>query len=350
MKDNIVNLYTDYENKLNKMVNEHNKEVYYQMTSEEKKNLDTVKAVIDTFIEDVDFVIKCTNYYYKNAKPKSEDNLTIIIMLGKLHLITNDIRLKKVYDLSCNIIGDVLNKIDDFEENNYDYDELSYDRFKYITNEFKDPYLHREFANVLLEEIFFNDQSSFEEIVHCELTDKDELKTKEDKRNFILYYLEAIGEISLLEYLQTNNNSFMDFLCDKLDDVLKNWGIYMFTLNNNRIHCIKWQSDKYGNDKVLPNNYLSIIKELIIKKKNQGLIDGFKRIYGEIEDCDISYVGETEYRKYIDDYIDELLEEDVEMLTYEQEREDLVVKKEEKEEIKEKCKIFNIDDYRKNKK
>lgn len=355
MENNIINFKDTNEYLLNMLVSTKDRKYYDKMSYEQKISPKTVKAIIANF-DDVDFILECYNFLDENIKIILDDDRTALtIMLGEIFKLTEDERLEEYYEMSCSYFASVLEIVDDIVDKAIDEDEEApFDRFGYIMDMYDDPYIRLQFVNVLLDDIFFNDCSSFEELVHCEVKGSSEITSK---RQFILDYLYDIGEFSLADYLNDNSNfTFMNYLYGELDNVLDSWDSYMFRLNRERINCIYWKSQAYGEKNILPDNYLVIIKKILQNKKCSKLLNQFEVMFGDVEDDKLRYIGEIEFRKCIQEYIDDLLAYDAisDEIRYEEDFKDdsfeNEVKTKEENTPNEPCKILSLDSYRNRKK
>lgn len=344
MKNNIIDIKNTDEYLLNMLATTRNKDYYYKMSFNQKLNYDTFVCIISNF-DEVDFIVECYNFIRANRELSYEEEKAFDLMLGEIFKLTEDKRLETFYDEACNFIGSTMETIDEEIDKSYDNGEDVYGRFDYVNEMFKNPYLILQFANAILEDVFYNDSASFEQIIHCEVKDANEITSKKD---FVLDYLCSVGEFSLSDYLKENSNfSFLNYIYSDIDNCLDSWDDYMVKLNINRLKQIEKRCQKYASKNHIPQNYLYIIKKYLEDKEAKDLLKYFKEKYGDISYDGLNYVGQTLFRKYISEYIDELLEFDVDGCDLDFDIINNEYFNNEKEEEKGPCKIIKFDDYRK---
>ncbi len=346
--NNVINFKNSNEYILNKLATTKNKDYYYNMTLNQKINYNTVLCIISNF-DDVDFILESYNLMCNSRKLSYEEEKAFDLMLGEIFKLTEDYRLEIFYDKACEFLGSTMETIDEEIDKCYDNDEDVYGRFDYVNEMFKNPYIILQFANTILEDVFYNDSASFDEIIHCEVKDVNEITSKKE---FILEYLRSVGEFSLADYLKENSNfSFLNYIYSDIDNCLDSWDDYMSKLNINRLGQIEERCKKYESKNHIPKNYLYIVKNCLEKKNQTELLKLFKEKYGDISDDGFKYVGQTLFKKYIYEYINELLEFDVPGCELDFDIIDSeyfnVENDNENEKEKEPCKILKFDNYRK---
>lgn len=217
-----------------------------------KKDGKFIKFVIQNFQNNQDFICKIANDYFnyiENSNISLDDNLEerinyieICILMDNILSKNNnnqiqDYKIKtfilyqtEIFDISLEITADK---------------ELSkYGKgFVFIFDEYESsPIVLNCFAKRMIDEIFYQDETSLEKLVHSKFKKAEDIK----KFGINSFIIKSIYEKDpyLSNYVSTNISLILDIKKD-ITKIISNWDNYLKNLNERRIYILEQEIQKY---------------------------------------------------------------------------------------------------------
>lgn len=328
------------------------KNLYNLCSDEVKNNYEFIKFMVLTFKDDKQFISKLAKEYLVKTDEDSIEYKELAIIMSSLIDRINDYELLcfkakafYLYNLERLEIEICLQK----ERDEYWLKEFG-KGFLFILEQYgSSEIITNFFAAKYLEEIFYKNKYSFEELIHL------------DCKNF--NSIEKMGLTNyLIKYIRNYDNNLANYLCNHLNilDNLKkdilivkyNWNNYIYNLNERRLDIIESETKNYIEERKLDFyiNYLEIIK-LAFKQLN--LVEYFRQYddFLYIEDAveitetqtnnknKIINISEITCLEFTKKLILELLKKDVVETNYSNYNQEV---SEEKNNVKEKVKVLEF--------
>ena len=202
------------------------------------KNKEFIKFVVETFINDLDFVLGISKNYFKNVSDKDITSLELGILITEKHkkvdilenqdLLNLRVQVSSFYNLELVKLSSVLRQLEDEE-----LEEIYGLGFLIIEDTYCDSkIICNYFAKRLVEDIFFNNEKyTLEKLLHEKYKDFNIIKNIGINK-FIIDFIKDY-DYALSEYASTNLRLLNDVV-KEINKIEKSWDIY-----NDRINCKK---------------------------------------------------------------------------------------------------------------
>lgn len=245
------------------------KKLYNLCSLEVKNNYEFIKFMILTFKEDETFIIKLAKEYLENTTEDdiTHKELTIIMsnILGKnidSELCCFKTKAFYFYALERLEIEICLQKEKD------EYKLIEYGKgYCFVLDEYgNNEIITNFFAKKFIEEIFYDSEYNFEELIHLKNKNFDSIE-KMGINNYLINYIRKFDN-NLANYVCCHLN-ILDNIKKDLLFVKHNWSYYINNLNERRLDIIENETRNYIEENNLENqiNYIEIIK-LALKELN----------------------------------------------------------------------------------
>lgn len=240
------------------------KNMYFYVEDDLKKNFEFLRFLIDKFHDDEEFIIRIGKEYMEDAN--ENEIIEMKILLCKYLKDINSVDFMKFkFDLELFYIRQrIINQafIDKLKDTYYG--GINSMGFEIILEEFCDSDLIKEyFAKNMLDEIFNCSFLEFEQMLHLKFKDKDEF-SKIGINNYLINNIYTYDEC-LAGYISVHI-SLLDEFNKKISKMLSRWEKYEFDKDKEKIEIIFEEIDKFVNDNIyLVGTELEIFKYILDK-------------------------------------------------------------------------------------
>ena len=158
------------------------------------------------------------------------------------------------------------------EENRSERDVLGMG-FIFIQDKFQGYiYTIEYFAKKFINEIFYENDLSLEELIHKTYKNKETIN-KQGINNFLISYIGTL-DVFLSSYISTHLY-LLDDIKKHINRIIKNWDFYITNLNENRVLLIEDEINKFINSDIYDwtFNCYSITNKLLSKYNTNPIID-----------------------------------------------------------------------------
>ena len=305
---NIDELEADYKFMIEVMKVTYDKKIYNLCSKEMKINYEFIKAVINIFSKDKNFITKVATEYLKKISSEDITYKELIFLVCELlnadiydcteEMCAFYIKRNCIYQMTRVYIEAVLTKEELFWKKDFGLG------FIYITSSKlgNSEIITRYFAEMFLKDIFYqNDELTLEDLIHQHFTNYEELKEIGIKKyilNYVSYkdkYLAdyLINNLELIEKLEkniinigTNWNNYLARLKDKKDEKFETEAINLIEKYNT---SFSYEEICHHIDKMDLNLPIKLKEYVYYDKNIEDYIDYSDDVVDVIDESNISF-------------------------------------------------------------
>lgn len=321
--------------------------MYFYCSNKVKTDTGFIRFLIKKFNNNLDFLCNCVDYYTKNTDD-NDNIIEISIIMRNLLKSKNDDRYYQ-YELMRNVLYTALRlQVEHakyFEKDDYKFQSDMGLGFWYIFDLYKNNKIVTDFyAKKMINELFIDDYYALDRILHKQYQSLEELEEK-GIYNALIEAIRIYDEM-LLDYICVNKELLKDVIV-KYKYVSKRWDKYVDVNESNRFNILGGEIEDYF-DEHKEKGILSEREIVTIVGMKYGIQDKLVQ-YQLIDSLDIDIVNEDKknYKDVLNhSFIDKMNYNNIKNIIKSN-----LFSTEQVEEINEhKCKILNIENYKKTRK